>query len=80
MPPQLLPQHRVSLYSPGCPRIHSIDQTGLELTEIYLPALASQVLGLKACATTAQLFVTRILTPYYFKKQKYKSKHSSFVY
>ncbi|GAB1293554.1 Carboxylesterase 4A [Apodemus speciosus] len=39
---------RVSLYSPGCPGTHSVDQTGLELRN--LPASASQVLGLKAWA------------------------------
>jgi hypothetical protein len=44
----------VSPYSPGCPGTHSVDQTGLELRN--LPASASQVLGLKACATTAQPF------------------------
>jgi hypothetical protein len=44
---------RVSLYSPGCPGTHSTDQTGLKLRN--LPASASQVLGLKACATTALL-------------------------
>jgi hypothetical protein len=37
--------------SPGCPGTHSVDQAGLELRN--LPASASQVLGLKACATTA---------------------------
>jgi hypothetical protein len=41
---------RVSLYSPGCPGTHFVDQAGLELRN--LPASASQVLGLKACATT----------------------------
>jgi hypothetical protein len=41
---------RVSLFSPGCPGTHSVDQAGLELRN--LPASASQVLGLKACATT----------------------------
>jgi hypothetical protein len=41
---------RVSLCSPGCPGTHSVDQAGLELRN--LPASASQVLGLKACATT----------------------------
>jgi hypothetical protein len=46
-------QDRVSLCSPGCPGTHSVDQVGLELRN--LPASASQVLGLKACATTAQL-------------------------
>jgi hypothetical protein len=33
---------RVSLYSPGCPGTHSVDQAGLELRN--LPASASQVL------------------------------------
>ncbi|GAB1287460.1 Fragile X mental retardation syndrome-related protein 1 [Apodemus speciosus] len=42
--------HRVSLCSPGCPGTHSVDQAGLEVRN--LPASASQVLGLKACATT----------------------------
>jgi hypothetical protein len=41
---------RVSLCSPGCPGTHSVDQAGLELRDP--PASASQVLGLKACATT----------------------------
>jgi hypothetical protein len=40
---------RVSLCSPGCPGTHSVDQAGLELRN--LPASASRVLGLKACAT-----------------------------
>jgi hypothetical protein len=44
---------RVSLYSPGCPGTHSVDQAGLELRNP--PASASQVLGLKVCATTARL-------------------------
>jgi hypothetical protein len=46
-------QDRVSLYSPGCPGTHSVDQAGLELRNP--PASATQVLGLKACATTARL-------------------------
>jgi hypothetical protein len=37
---------RVSLYSPGCPGTHFVDQAGLELRN--LPASASLVLGLKA--------------------------------
>jgi hypothetical protein len=45
-------QDRVSLCSPGCPGTHSVDQAGLELRN--LPASASRVLGLKACATTAR--------------------------
>ena len=42
---------RVSLYTPGCPGPHSIDQAGLKLRNP--PASASQVLGLKACVMTA---------------------------
>jgi hypothetical protein len=42
-------QDRVFLCSPGCPGTHSVDQVGLELRN--LPASASQVLELKACAT-----------------------------
>jgi hypothetical protein len=41
---------RVSLYSVGCPETHFVDQAGLKLRN--LPASASRVLGLKACATT----------------------------
>jgi hypothetical protein len=41
---------RVSLYSPGCPGTHFVDQAGLELR--YPPASASRVLGLKTCTTT----------------------------
>ena len=44
---------RVSLCSPGCPRTHFVDQADLKLRNP--PASTSQVLGLKACATTAQL-------------------------
>jgi hypothetical protein len=43
----------VSLYSPGCPGTHFVDQAGLELRN--LPASASRVLGSKACATTPSL-------------------------
>jgi hypothetical protein len=46
-------QDRVSLYSPGCPGTYFVDQAGLKLRN--LPASASQVMGLKACTTTAQL-------------------------
>jgi hypothetical protein len=41
---------RVSLYSPGCPGAHFVDQAGLELRNP--PASASRVLELKVCATT----------------------------
>jgi hypothetical protein len=43
----------VSLYSPGCPGTHSVDQAGLELRNP--PASASRVLRLKACATRSGL-------------------------
>jgi hypothetical protein len=46
---------RVSLYSPGCPGTHFVGQAGLELRNP--PASASRVLGLKACATTPDLFL-----------------------
>jgi hypothetical protein len=39
----------ISLCSPGCPGIHFVDQAGLQLRNS--PVSASQVLGLKACAT-----------------------------
>jgi hypothetical protein len=45
---------RVSLCSPGCPGAHSVDQAGIELKNPSTSA--SQVLGLKLCATTARLF------------------------
>ena len=44
---------RVSLYSPGCPGTHFVDQAGLQLRN--LPASASRVLGLKMCTTTPGL-------------------------
>jgi hypothetical protein len=50
---------RVSLYSPGCPGTHFVDQAGLELRNP--PASASQVLGLKACATTPGLMKAFLL-------------------
>jgi hypothetical protein len=51
---------RVSLYSPGCPGTHFVDQAGLELRN--LPASASQVLGLKVCATTpGVIFIIKLI-------------------
>jgi hypothetical protein len=49
---------RVSLCSPGCPGTHSVDQAGLELRN----PPASQGLGLKACATTAQVLLKCFVT------------------
>jgi hypothetical protein len=49
---------RVSLCSPDCPGTHSVDQAGLKLRNPS--ASASQVLGLKACATTALLYISVI--------------------
>jgi hypothetical protein len=43
-------QDWASRCSPGCPGTHSVDQAGLKIRD--LPASASQVLGLKVCATT----------------------------
>jgi hypothetical protein len=43
---------RVSLCSPGCPGTHFVDQAVLKTKN--LPASDSQVLGLKACTTTAR--------------------------
>jgi hypothetical protein len=51
---------RVFLCSPGCPGTHSVDQIGLGLRN--LSASASQVLGLKACVTTAWPKATLIWT------------------
>jgi hypothetical protein len=48
----LLFRDRVSLCISGCSGTHFVDQAGLKLRN--LPASASQVLGLKASATTAQ--------------------------
>jgi hypothetical protein len=48
---------RVSLCSPGCPGTHFVDQAGLELRN--LSASASQVLGLKAWATTLVIHLKR---------------------
>jgi hypothetical protein len=45
---------RVSLCSSGCPGTHSVNQAGLRLRDLPASAFSSQVLGLKACATTAQ--------------------------
>jgi hypothetical protein len=50
---------RVSLYSLGCPGTHFVDQAGLELRNP--PVSASQVLGLKVCATTARLSATFLM-------------------
>jgi hypothetical protein len=49
---------RVSLCIPGCPGTHFVDQAGLELRNppASASASASQVLGLKSCATTPSLF------------------------
>ena len=44
----------------GCPGTHSIDQAGLELRNS--PASASQVLGLKACATTPSMGLDCVCT------------------
>ena len=47
---------RVSLYSPGYPGTHFVDQAGLKLRNS--PASVSQVVGLKTCTTTAPLLLS----------------------
>ena len=49
----------VSLYNPDCPRICSVDQAGLELRGPFTSA--SRVLGLKACAITVWLAITKFI-------------------
>jgi hypothetical protein len=44
---------KVSLYSPGCPGTHFVDRAVLELRNP--PVSVFQVLGSKACTTTAWL-------------------------
>jgi hypothetical protein len=60
---------RVSLCSPDCPETHSVDQAGLELRN--LPASASRVLGLKACATTAWLGWSGLVCLLCFSRQSF---------
>jgi hypothetical protein len=48
-------RYRVSLYSPGCPGTHFVDQASLELRNP--PASASRVLRLKACTTMPDFFL-----------------------
>jgi hypothetical protein len=60
---------RVSLCSPGCPGTHFVDQAGLELRNP--PASASQVLGLKTCATMPGGFIFYYLFIYLFNVYEY---------
>ena len=60
-------QDRVSLWSPGCPGTHSVDQAGLELRA--LPSSDSRMLGTKTCTTMLGLnfyFHSTLLTEFYF--------------
>ena len=52
---------RVSLYSSGCHGTHFVDQAGLKHRNSS--ASASQVLGLKACATTSGFVVVPAFNP-----------------
>ena len=58
-------QDRVSLCSSGCPRSHSVDQAGLDLTEILLLLNPSPSAGIKGVCTTTpgttQYFHVRVL-------------------
>ena len=58
---------RVFLYRPGCPGTHSVDQAGLELRNPS--ASASEVPGLKACATTGHCPVEKMDFPSAFKNE-----------
>ena len=71
---------RVSLCSPGCPGIHSVDQAGLELRN--LPASVSQVLGLKLCTTTPGLPLTflALSVPSSFSSPKGGSQENNLFY
>jgi hypothetical protein len=51
---------RVSLYSPGCPGTHFVDQAGLKLRNS--PASTAQVLGLKVWATTPSIYLFYVYT------------------
>jgi hypothetical protein len=66
---------RVSLCSLGCPGTHSVDQAGLELRN--LPASASRVLGLKACATTPRSLLLLQRTNSQFPLPTYGGSHLS---
>ena len=50
---------RASLYSPGCPGAHYVDQAGLELRDLF--ASESQVQGSKACATMHKVMVFNLV-------------------
>jgi len=64
---------RVSLYSPGCPGTHFVDQAGLELRNP--PASASRVLGLKACAITPGAYNVLIIFIALFFSPATPAKH-----
>jgi hypothetical protein len=55
-------QDRVSLYSPGCPGTHFVDQAGLEIRNP--PASPFQVLGLKTCKVTPGCILSFFLSPF----------------
>jgi hypothetical protein len=62
-------QDRVSLYCPGCPGTHFVDQAGLEFRK--LPASASRVLKLKVGATMPSS--SRLLLASYIGEQGFHS-------
>jgi hypothetical protein len=55
---------RVSLYSPGCPGTHFVDQAGLKVRNP--PDSASWVLRLKACATIPHMLLSWSWPPHAF--------------
>lgn len=52
---------RISLHSLSCSRIHYVDHADLKLRNS--PASTTQLLGLKACATTPRSFQDSLFTP-----------------
>jgi hypothetical protein len=70
-------QDRVSLCSPGCPGTHSVDQAGLELRNP--PASASQVLGLKAWATTPSCLFLSLMLLVFLKPTQYYGRLEALV-
>jgi hypothetical protein len=64
--------------TPGCPATHFVDQASLELRN--LPASASWVLGLKACATMVWLKFTSYLLTLIFSTYAVQIKHWDFSY
>jgi hypothetical protein len=70
----------VSLYSPGCPGTHFVDQAGLELRN--LPASASRVLEFKGVCYHARLIFFNVAFNLFaiFSKRLPQHTHTSCIY